>query len=364
MIDLQWFAAEDEGRTEEPSEYKLRKAREEGRVAKSQELNGIVVYLFAIVVLIIAAPWMERKFREILLFYFTRASSDNVSGAALYMIFFRYLLMMVLPISIAGIVAGVAVNLVQNKGFLFTTKTIEPKFSKIVPKFGEYFKKTLFSREGLFNVAKSILKVALIAVIAWTMIRSDLDDTLAMLRTGGPELALRQIGSMTAKLLVVTALVLLAIGIVDYVVQRRQFLESMKMSKQEVKQEFKEMEGDPEVKSHLETAQRDMLKQSMPRAVKEADVVITNPTHYAVSLQWVRENSDAPQVTAKGEDLTAMRMKKIAAENDVPVVENRPLARGLYTDTEVGDIIPQDYLRAIATVYAQIGYMDRNQNKK
>lgn len=196
------------------------------------------------------------------------------------------------------------------------------------------------------------------------MIRSDLDDTLAMLRTGGPELALRQIGSMTAKLLVVTALVLLAIGIVDYVVQRRQFLESMKMSKQEVKQEFKEMEGDPEVKSHLETAQRDMLKQSMPRAVKEADVVITNPTHYAVSLQWVRENSDAPQVTAKGEDLTAMRMKKIAAENDVPVVENRPLARGLYTDTEVGDIIPQDYLRAIATVYAQIGYMDKNQNKK
>jgi flagellar biosynthetic protein FlhB len=124
------------------------------------------------------------------------------------------------------------------------------------------------------------------------------------------------------------------------------------------------MEGDPQVKGRLENARRELLRQNMPKAVREADVLITNPTHFAVALQWKQGVSDAPMVTAKGEDMTAQNMKRIARDADVPTVENRPLARALYTETEVGDIIPQAYLRVIAEVYAHIGYMDKQKRKE
>ena len=363
-MDLQWFAAEDEGKTEEASEQKLRKARKEGRIAKSQELNGTVVFLFVVAVLILLAPWFYKKICEMMIFYFNNVTAQKIDDARFYYIFLRNLLPIVLPLSLAGILAGVIINLVQNRGFIFTTKTIEPKFSKIVPKFGEYFKKTLFSMMGLCNIAKSVLKDAIIVAVAVLLIRLDLAKTLGFLKAGGIDLALRSVSGMVAQLLVVSAVILIVIGVFDYVMQRREFKEQMKMTKQEVKEEFKESEGDPEVKGRLESAQKEMLSQNMPKAVRESDVVITNPTHYAVSLQWKQEQQDAPMITAKGTDNTAQTMKKIAAENDVPIIENRPLARGLYADTEVGDIIPTSYLRAIAAVYAQVGFMNKERNKK
>jgi flagellar biosynthetic protein FlhB len=128
----------------------------------------------------------------------------------------------------------------------------------------------------------------------------------------------------------------------------------MKMTKQEVKEEFKELEGDPEVKGRLQQAQRQLLMQNMPKAVAESDVVITNPTHYAVALKYDREVADSPTVTAKGEDNLAFRIREIAKENNIPIVENRPVARGLYTETEVGDIIPESYYRLVAVIYSQI----------
>lgn len=359
QIDLQWFAAEDEGRTEQPSEYKLRKAREEGRLAKSQELNGTVVFLFCVVLLIFLAPWMETKFEEILIYFFKNVTSPQILRKDFGIQFIKYFVMLVLPFAFVGLVAGVASNIIQNKGFLFTTKTIQPKLNKIAPKFGQYFKKTLFSFEGVFNIIKSILKIIILGFISFLMIRGDMPKIIATQRAGGPRLCMSLIGSMVAKMLIVAAVVLLVIGVVDYFVQRKSFMESMKMSKQEVKEEYKEMEGDPEVKSHLEQAQKELLNANMPKAVRESDVVIANPEHFAVALLWKQEINAAPQVTAKGEDLTAQNMKRIAREADVPIVENRPLARSLYTTTEVGDIIPVEYLRAIATVYAQIGYMDK-----
>ena len=135
------------------------------------------------------------------------------------------------------------------------------------------------------------------------------------------------------------------------------------MTKQQVKEEFKEQEGDPVQKARLERAQREMLTQNINRTVREADVVITNPTHYAVALEWKRERNDSPQITAKGEDMTALRIRKIAEEAEVPVVENRALARGLYDETEVGDLVPVSYLRMVATVYAEIGYVEQKRKK-
>ncbi len=359
MIDLQWFAAEDEGKTEEASEQKLRKARQEGRIAKSQELTSTVVFLFVVTVLILLAPWFYKKIVTMMIFYFNNVTNSKVDDSKFYYVFISTLLPVFLPLAIVGIIAGVITNLVQNKGFLFTTKTIRPNFSKIIPKFGEYFKRNFFSLMGLFNIFKSIVKVIIIACVAFYLIRSDVQTTLGFLKIGSLELAIKSVGWMVSKLLIVSAIILLIIGVFDYVMQRREFKQQMKMTKQEVKEEFKESEGDPEQKSRLESAQKELLSKNMPKAVREADVVITNPTHYAVSLKWKQDENDAPMVTAKGTDRTAQTMKRIAAENDVPIIENRPIARGLYADTEVGDIIPTSYLRAIATIYAQVGFMNK-----
>lgn len=360
QIDLQWFAAEEEGKTEEPSEYKLRKARdEEGRVPKSQELNSTLIYLFQIFLLTFLGSWLLRSFKNCFVYFYSNIFALNFTDYTVAYVFASYFVKMVIPFGILGMLIGIVANLVQNKGFLYAPKLIMPKFDKLIPHFGQYLKRTMFSLEGGFNIVKSILKVIIIAFINFLVIRGDLDRLLSLSMTGSLDLALGHVGRMALKMLLISAVFLLAIGIVDYLVQKRQFMENMKMTKQEVKEEFKEQEGDPEVKSRLENAQREMLARNMPKAVREADVLITNPTHFAVALEWKRNVDDAPKVTAKGEDLTALNMRRIAKEADVPIVENKPLARGLYTETEIGDIIPEAYIKAIATVYAHIGYINK-----
>ncbi len=359
QIDLQWFAAEDEGKTEKPSEYKLRKAREEGRVAKSQELNGAVVFLFTTVLLIIMGPRLLKRCQYIFTYFFSSINND-VNDPEFYLFFIQNFLICILPFAGLGLLAGVIANVVQNRGFLFTTKTIQPKFSKIAPKFGEYFKRTLFSFQGVFNFFKSIIKITVLAIVAFFIIKRRIPEILATQNSGGVLAALKIVGKTVGEMLLIAVVFLLVVGIADYFVQRKTFMDSMKMTKQEVKQEYKEMEGDPEVKQHLESAQREMLRTNINKAVREADVVIANPTHFAVSLQWQMGMQDSPQVTAKGEDLTALNMRKIAEENHVPVYEDRPLARTLYTNLEVGDIIPIEYAMAVATVYKQIGYMEKH----
>ena len=375
-IDLQWFAAEDEGRTEEPSEYKLRKAREEGRVAKSQELCSALVMLVTVIVLIIAAPYFWGWCEETLIFYFTHINEGEMFQKRFFGQFLISLAKMVLPLALCGTVAAVLANLIQNRGFIFSTKPIEPQFSKITPRIGQYLKKTLFSFEGGFNVAKSFVKVGVVFAVSFVIIRSSVFEiysvedqvdpskhkTVILSLINSPNLykSIGLIAWTAAKILAVCAIVFLAISIPDYLVQKRQFIESMKMTKQEVKQEYKEMEGDPEVKAHLQAAQRELLQRNMPQQVAKSDVVITNPTHFAVALAYDRDKP-APQVMAKGADNWAFRIKEIARENDVPIVENRPLARGLYAETEIGDIIPESYFSVIATIYTQL---EKFNNKK
>ena len=156
-------------------------------------------------------------------------------------------------------------------------------------------------------------------------------------------------------------MIFLAISIPDYLVQKRQFIESMKMTKHEVKQEYKEMEGDPEVKAHLQAAQRELLQRNMPKMVAESDVVITNPTHYAVALKYDQEVAEAPKVMAKGTDELALRIREIAKENEIPTIENKSLVRELYAKIKIGDIIPSVYFEAVAIIYTQL---EKFKNKK
>ena len=348
------MAAEDEGRTEQPSEYKLEKARKEGRVAKSQEISGALVLLLCVVTIVFLSKWLFNEIVTIFKFYFTQCSTYDVKNPAFLPAFFDVFIKCVLPLGLISAVSAVAGNIIQTRGFIFSLKPIEPKFSKIVPKFGEYFKKTIFSAKGLFNVAKSIGKVIFICFVGYIYIKKDLFVLIDVIDNANVAGALGQVAKMAAQILITVAVIFLAISIPDYFVQRHDFMEEMKMTKQEVKEEYKEMEGDPEVKAKLQQMQRQLLSQNIRQAVSESDVVVANPTHFAVALKYDQTVAEAPVVNAKGEDNQALLIRRIAEENDVPVVENRPMARVLYTNVEVGDIIPNEYYNAIAVIYSHL----------
>jgi flagellar biosynthetic protein FlhB len=348
------LAAEDEGRTEEPSEYRLEQARKEGRVAKSQDISSALILLLAILVLIFLGKWFLSKCLNIFNFYFSRAHSPDVTDANLMSAFLYNYFEMLLPVGAVAVIAAIISNIVQNKGFIFSTKPLEPNFNKITPKFGEYFRKTIFSGKGLFNIAKSFIKVFIIIFVGYITIRRNIFTLIEIVSNGQILSAVGKIASIAAQILIIVAVLFLLLSIPDYFVQRHEHRESLKMTKQEVKQEYKELEGDPEVKGRLQQMQRQLLSQNIPRAVAEADVVITNPTHYAVVLKFDQQKDLAPKVTAKGVDETAQYIKRLAKENDIPIQEDRPLARGLYTDVQIGAIIPYNYFTAIAVVYSHI----------
>ena len=228
---------------------KMKGAQRMRRVPKSQEVNGALVLFVCVVVLIIVAPYYLNWCQEVLLYFFTRCTEQDFLQRQFFVNFLLNFARMVLPLAVAGSVAGIAANIVQNRGFIFSTKPIEPKFSNIVPKLGQYLKKTVFSFEGGFNVVKSLVKVFAVTLTAYIIIRSNLPSILELLQTSSIKMAAVRISNCAAQILAFCAVIFLAISIPDYFVQRHQFMESMKMTKQEVKQEFKEQEGDPEVQT-------------------------------------------------------------------------------------------------------------------
>ncbi len=362
FLDLQWFAAEDEGRTEDPTEFKIRKAREEGRVAKSQELNGALILLLPLLSLIAFAPWMLKTFMEMIRFFYERCTTSDPFDPVLVAVFFRYFVLLALPVTLTALISGIVSNVIQNGGFIYSLKPITPQFSKIAPNFARFFSRALFSAEGLFNLAKSLGKVAAIVLVAYTTIKGEIPKLVSILDAGLVS-SFFFIASMSSRILLSAALVFLLISIPDYLFQRKQFIESLKMTKQEIKEEYKQMEGDPLVKSRLRQRMRELLSQNMAVNVPKADVIITNPTHYAVAMQWDKTTMRAPMLTAKGADQLALRIKQIARDANVPIVENKPLARALYAEVEIGDIIPDEYYQALAVILAKVYALDSRKSR-
>jgi flagellar biosynthetic protein FlhB len=353
MIDLQWFAAEDEGRTFEPTDTTIRRAREEGRVAKSQELIGALVLLFPALMIFFMAPSMVKTCVEMLRFFLSRSTElDPVEDAVILGVFFHYFVRLTLPILAAAIAAALLSNLIQV-GFLFTTKPLAPDFTKILPRFGQYFKRTLFSVDGIFNFIKNIVKMAVIGGVAFFIIFSNW-ERLARLQTVGLWNGVSLVASLAARMLIISALLLLLLSIPDYLFQRWRYRENLKMSRQAFMEELKSYEGDPEVQAQIMRRYRAMLSNTMIRNVHDADVVITNPTHFAVALEYHAERMDYPMVSAKGEDDQALLIRRIARDNGVPVVEEPPLARALYAGVEVGDSVPNRYISLVAKVYIMV----------
>jgi flagellar biosynthetic protein FlhB len=352
-IHLQWFAAEDEGRTEEPTEHKLRKAREDGKVARSMEVTSALVLLFAVAALGLLASYMLKTIMDMVRFYLAKATELDISrDGGLVASFFSYFTRLTVPVLAVAFLAALLGNVIQV-GFLFSVKPITPDLNRIVPRFGRFFRRALFSGEAAFNLGKTVLKVAIVALIAYLNIRAELPRLVNMLSMV-PFVAFQLIALVAFRIVVEAALAMLVVSVPDYMFQRRQHLEALKMSRQEIKEERRMYEGDPLVKSRLREKMRELLARNMMRAVPKADVVITNPTHYSVAIEYNRRAMPAPTVTAKGVDTMALKIREVARENSVPLVENRPLARTLYNEVEIGEAIPERYYEVIALILAEV----------
>lgn len=351
-IHLQWFAAEDEGRTEDPTERKIRKAREEGKVAKSGDITSAIVMIFGLVTLLAFSGSIIRITADMLRYFITMATSDLQKSHVALAAVGNYLMRLASPVMAVCFVAAYLGNVVQV-GFLFSTKPITPDFKKIAPNFAKWAQKSFFSAEALFNLFKSIAKVAIIAVLAYINIKSEIPRLSNTVKLSAFK-AITLVSGIAFRLMMETAILMLAFALPDYFFQRRQHRESLKMSKHEIKEEFKETEGDPLIKSRLRQRMQEVLASSMARQVPESDVVITNPTHYAIALKWDNQTMHAPTVTAKGLDNLALRIKDIARASDVPMIENRPLARALYDNVELGDEVPEEYWDIVSVVLAEV----------
>jgi flagellar biosynthetic protein FlhB len=300
---------------------------------------------------------MLRTCVEMLRFYFQRtAEIDPTKDGLVALAFFRYFVRLVLPILAVALFSGIFSNVVQT-GFLFTTKPLTPDFTRVLPRIGQFFTRTVFSVDGLFNFFKSIVKMAIIGSVAFFLIRSDIEKLLN-LQKAGLWLGITTIASLTIRMLIICALLMLIVSIPDYMFQRWRFRERNKMSRQEVKEEMKMYEADPQIQNRIRQRFRDLLRQNIAVTVPRADVVVTNPTHLAVALEYQEGNHEVPMVSAKGADELAARIRQVAEENGVPLVENKPLARSLYESTEVGSFVPNQFLEAVASVLAKVWHIN------
>ena len=359
-IELQWFAKDGEGgeKTEPATAKKLRDAREEGKVAKSKELTAAFDLIVLFLVLKIFISFVAERLIGAFTYTYTvipdfvEINAKDVSGQAVGTLITNVLLQ-ILIICVPFFIFGLAITLVisiYQVGWKVTAKPMKPKLDKFNPISG--FKR-MFSKESLFELLKSILKIALITYIAYTSIKDEADNLFILY-----EIPLKQavmlVGEVVLNAGLKISIAYLIIGIADYIYQKYKFSEDMKMTKQEVKDEYKNTEGNPEIKGRQRQKMREVSQRRMMQDVPKADVVITNPTHYAVAIKYDAETARAPIVLAKGEDYLAQKIKEAAKENRVEIVENKPLARMLYANVDIGQEIPPELYQAVAEVLAMV----------
>ena len=346
-LDLQYFSGE---KTEKATPKKKQDSRKKGQVAKSQDVNTAIVLLAVFFLLFLLGGYMKNIVLEIYEIAFVQYIGMPLTEKSIQVIFIQMLELsaqLLLPVMAAAVIGGVISNYVQV-GFLYTTETLQFKLSKINPIQG--FKR-IFSWRAIVEFLKSILKIALVGILVYLVIRSRIEEIL-ILSQKSIGAALATLADIVVKVGLLATLLLLLLGILDYFYQKYDHEKNLRMSKQDIKDEYKNIEGDPLIKSKIKQRQREMAMQRMMAEVPNADVVITNPTHYAIAIKYDESKMDAPFVVAKGVDFVAQKIKFVAKENDVVMVENRPLARALYDQTEIGQGIPEDFFKAVAEILA------------
>lgn len=349
-MDLKFFSGE---KTEKATPKKRQDERRKGRVAKSQDINTVILLTFCLFALFIFGGFMLETMTLLFIEAFTNLIHWDVTSESVAYVFNGASLeaaKILAPIMLLAIIAGISSNLIQTRGFLLSTEPLKFDLKRLDPIQGA---KRIFSVRALVELLKSLLKITFIGTITFVVIWLYKDEVL-MLIFKNAENALSLFGRIAIVMGFAATAALLFLAVLDYLYQRYDFEKNMRMSKQDIKDEYKNMEGDPLIKSKIKEQQRMMATRRMMAEVPEADVVITNPTHYAIALKYDEEKALAPYVVAKGVDRTALKIREIAEKHQVVTVEDKPLARSLYGLVEIGESIPEEFYQAVAEVLAYV----------
>jgi flagellar biosynthesis protein FlhB len=343
--------APQEERTEQATPRKREQARQKGQVARSQELNSVAVIFFGVIALMIFSTNSWNGLIDIF-HYNVAISHTELSVASTYNIFLTNgaaLIKIIAPILIMLAVVGVLVNFAQV-GAVISFEAMTPKLDSLNLINGLT---NLLSTKTLVGLIRDTIKISIIGYIAYLTLKSEMKNYVPLVDQGVGQI-LAFMGRVSIKVCLRVSAVLLLIAILDYAYQRIEFERRIRMTKQEINEEYKMHEGDPMIKSRIRRIQRDMAHARMISDVPKADVVITNPTHLAVALQYDPDSMAAPKVIAKGERLIAEKIKEVAQKAGVPIVENQPLARAIFEAVDVGMNIPAKLYRAVAEVLAYV----------
>lgn len=349
-LNLQYFSGE---KTEKATPKKRQDSRKKGQVLKSPDVTSAIVLLSVFVFLFFFASFLRTEIFSFFGVTFTKYMLIETLTIDTAIIIYKDMLlemaMVLLPIMLVAVVAAVAANYFQF-GLLFTTEPLKFDLKKIDPIKGL---KRIFSLKAIIELLKSILKISFIGSVTTLILWMNLEQVLSLsFKTAWDTLS--TVGWLTGTMGIAASCVLLFISILDFFYQKYDYEKNLKMSKQDIKDEHKNSDGDPIIKSRIRQRQREMAMRRMMQEIPTADVVITNPTHFAIALKYDDESMDAPTVVAKGVDFVAQKIKLIAKENNVVMVENRPLARSMYDQVEVGQRIPDEFFKAVAEVLAYV----------
>jgi flagellar biosynthetic protein FlhB len=354
-FDLQLFASpEDEGRTEEPTERKIREAKRRGQIPKTIELPNALIILGIFIFLYFVIDWLLVKIYFLFHHTIETISSSTYNILTLKNIAIKSFMVfsyITLPMFIIAGMLGFFGNVVQV-GFRFSTYPLKFDLSKIKFSFQDMIKKIFFSRQIAMNLIKTIIKVAIVSIVAYLLVLSHYKEIMHIADYSLLG-AISLIFLIIFKIALFIGIFFLVLAIPDYIFQRREFIRSLKMTPAEYKRELKEEYGDPLIRRRIQEIQRTILQRNMIKEVPKADVVITNPTHFAVAIMY-EFGELPPKVIAKGIDSIALLIKTIAKNNNVPIVEEPQLARELYYKVEIGEYIPFEFFRAVANILATI----------
>lgn len=342
----------DQEKTEQATSKRRQNAREKGQVTKSRELASVAVLGACLVYFYFDASDLTARLMALMKTSLRKSGQTNISIDTIQplltdLVFQTFALLA--PFLLVALIAGLMINILQV-GILFSAEAITPKYSKIDPVKG--FQR-LFSLRSLVELVKNILKMVIVGFVAYLTVRGEAQNLLPLVDFGVWDI-LGYLGRVSFKILYSTCWVLVILAILDYGYQKWEHERSLKMSMKEIKEENKESEGDPLVKGRIKKLQREMARKRMMAAVPKADVVITNPTHFAVAIRYEPETMNAPCVIAKGADFLAEKIKEIARKSGVPVIENRLVAQVLYKVTPVDHAVPENLYKAIAEILAHI----------
>ncbi|KAA9006407.1 flagellar biosynthesis protein FlhB [Paenibacillus spiritus] len=348
-LDLQLFGGE---KTEKATPKKRGDARRKGQVARSAELGSAIVLLAGVLSLVMFGGYIKERFMKLFMDVFVNrltmeVTPNNVMGMLSH--YAVQILLLLAPMLLLTFILAFITGIAQV-GFMFNGTGLTPKLGKLNPISGF---KNIFSMRALVELFKSLLKLGVIGYLVFSVLWGRKDE-LADLAHFSAEQTFRFASGITINLGIRIGAALLVLAALDFMYQRYEHEKSLRMSKQDIKDEYKNMEGDPLIKGKIRERQRRMAMQRMMQEVPKADVIITNPTHFAVALKYEGSSMDAPQVIAKGQDYIALRIREIARQNGVTTMENKPLARALFQRAEIGDSVPADLFQAVAEVLAYV----------